>query len=431
MSGIPSSRDSANLRLNRRRAVVLRWWLIGSVAVAVVVAPAGLGVALPRSAMLAVLVLLAAFNAYVLWRTRGDAAASEGELFSELCVDIAAMGVLLYLSGGAANPLISLLLVPVAVAALALRGLLAALAATLAVGIYSLLTVAFLPLAVAEPERATRLHLAGMWLTFVLSVAMITWFVARMTASIRERDRRLAAAREQALRDERVVALGALAAGAAHELGTPLATMAVIVGELEADASLDAQTREDMALVRQQIGLCKEIISDMAARAGAHRADGGDLRNAVEWLQAVRSRWQAMRPRATSRIVFDFAAEAPAIAVDGTLEQAVTNLLNNAADASADETEIDVSWNGASLTICIADRGPGFPADTLARAGREPMPARPGHGGIGLLLAFAAIERRGGRLRLENPPGGGAQARIELPLGPTHIEPEGRTGASA
>jgi hypothetical protein len=105
----------------------------------------------------------------------------------------------------------------------------------LAVALYTLLMWQFLPLAVADAERAARLHLAGMWLTFVVSAAMIAWFVARMTASIRERDSRLAAAREQALRDERVVALGALAAGAAHELGTPLATIAVLVGELEQD----------------------------------------------------------------------------------------------------------------------------------------------------------------------------------------------------
>lgn len=431
MTGIPSGRDSANLSLNRRRAVVLRWWLIGAVALAVAVAPVWLGIALPRPALFAVLALLALFNAYVSWRTGRDVTASEGEIFGELCVDLAAMGVLLYLSGGAANPLISLLLVPVAVGALALPGLLATVAAAMAVAIYSLLTVTFLPLAVADPERATRLHLAGMWLTFVLSAAMITWFVARMTASIRDRDRRLAAAREQAMRDERVVALGALAAGAAHELGTPLATMAVIVGELEEDMALDAQTREDMALMRRQIGLCKEIISDMAARAGARRAEGGELRLAVEWLQAVRARWHAMRPRAASRIASQGPGQGPGIAVDAPLEQAVTNLLNNAADASGEEAEIDITWSQTTLTISVADRGPGFPADVLARAGREPMPARPGHGGIGLLLACAAIERRGGRLHLENGPEGGARARVELPIGQNDATPPGGGRACA
>jgi two-component system sensor histidine kinase RegB len=139
---------------------------------------------------------------------------------------------LLYLSGGAANPLISLLLVPVTVAALSLSGTLTAAVAALSIALYTFLVWFYLPLSVADAERATRLHLAGMWLTFVVSVAMIAWFIARMTASVRERDRHLAAAREKALRDERVVALGALAAGAAHELGTPLATIAVVIGDL-------------------------------------------------------------------------------------------------------------------------------------------------------------------------------------------------------
>jgi signal transduction histidine kinase len=141
---------------------------------------------------------------------------------------------------------------------------------------------------VADAERAARLHLAGMWLTFVVSAAMIAWFVARMTASIRERDSRLAAAREQALRDERVVALGALAAGAAHELGTPLATMAVLVGELEHDPSLDADARADLALVREQVALCKGIISGMAATQRRGAPESLQAQDAGDWLRGVR-----------------------------------------------------------------------------------------------------------------------------------------------
>jgi signal transduction histidine kinase len=289
--------DASNLRLNRRRAVILRWWLLAAVAIAVSSAPTLLDIALPRVPMFAVLALMAGFNAFLEWRARTREAVGAGELFGELCVDLAALAILLYLSGGAANPLISFLLVPVAVAALSLPGALTAAVAMLAVALYTLLMWQFLPLAVADAERATRLHLAGMWLTFVVSAAMIAWFVARMTASIRERDSRLATAREQALRDERVVALGALAAGAAHELGTPLATIAVLVGELEHDPSLDADARADLALVRDQVALCKGIISGMAQRGGAARAESLQAQDAGDWLRGVLARWQAMRPR--------------------------------------------------------------------------------------------------------------------------------------
>ncbi|MDP2823201.1 MAG: ATP-binding protein, partial [Sulfuritalea sp.] len=276
----------------------------------------------------------------------------------------------------------------------------------------------FLPLPVADAERGARLHLGGMWLTFVVSATMIAWVVARMTASIHERDRRLAAAREQALRDERVVALGALAAGAAHELGTPLATMAVVVGELEREPCLDADARADLALVREQIALCKGIISDMAARSGTLRPEQMQARDAVDWVRGVCARWQTMRPRASSRVTIEGGDGAPRIPIEATLEQALTNLLNNAADAGEAEIDIRLAWDDATLRIAIGDGGPGFPAEVLREAGRVPLPARNGGAGIGLLLAFSAIERMGGRIMLANLPGGGGRVSIELPIAP-------------
>jgi two-component system sensor histidine kinase RegB len=411
-----SGEHGSNLRLNQRRAVILRWWLLAAVAIAVLSAPTLLDIALPRVAMLAVVALMAGFNAWVQWRARSEEATDAGELFGQLCVDLVALAILLYLSGGAANPLISFLLVPVAVAALSLPGRLTAVVALLAVTLYSLLMWAFLPLSVGDAERAARLHLAGMWLTFVISTAMIAWFVARMTASIRERDSRLAAAREQALRDERVVALGSLAAGAAHELGTPLATIAVLIGELEREAVLDAEMREDLALVRQQIALCKGIIGGMAERAGALRPDALQAQEAGAWLEGVRARWHAMRPHAASRLSLEGAARGALIAAEATLEQAVVSLLNNAADAG--DAEIDIRLIGAprTLTIEIRDGGPGFSADVLQGAGRAPLGAHGGGAGIGLLLAFSAIERLGGRIALDNPAEGGGRVVIELPL---------------
>jgi two-component system sensor histidine kinase RegB len=411
----PSESDS-NLRLNQRRAVILRWWLLAAVTLAVSSAPTLLYIALPRVPMFTLLALMAVFNAYVQWRVPGDEPVSASELFGQLCVDLAALAILLYLSGGAANPLISFLLVPVAVAALSLPGTLTAAVALLAIALYSLLMWQYLPLPVADAERATRLHLAGMWLTFVVSATMIAWFVARMTASIRERDSRLAAAREQALRDERMVALGALAAGAAHELGTPLATMAVVVGELERDAGLDVATREDLAVVREQIALCKGIISGMAARAGTLRPEQVQVQDAAVWLEGVRARWQALRPRASSRLTLAGGAGVPRIVTEATLEQALANVLNNAADASAGEIEIELGWNAAGLRIVIKDSGPGFPAQVLRQAGRTPLTTRNGGAGIGLLLAFSAIERLGGRIALDNPAEGGARVSIELPI---------------
>ena len=415
MSANSRAVDGADFRLDPRRSIQLRWWLLLAAAIAVLSAPTLLGLALPLAPMLAVLAALAGFNAWLQWRTATEAAVPAGELFGQLCVDLTALAVLLYLSGGAANPLISLLLVPVAVAALSLPGRLTAAVTVLAIFAYSLLTGVYLPLSVGDAERAARLHLAGMWLTFVVSAAMIAWFVARMTASIRDRDHRLAAAREQALRDERVVALGALAAGAAHELGTPLATIAVLVGELERDSKLDADARADLALVREQVALCKGIIGGMAQRSGVARAEHIQSLDAAEWLRGVVARWQAMRPRASAAIHVTGSGAPPRLVPDPALEQAVANVLNNAADTDSGEICVDLDWGSQQLAVAVRDRGPGYSEEVLRRGGREPLGASGGGAGIGLLLAFSAIERCGGRIELDNPPDGGARARIALP----------------
>jgi len=407
--------DESDLQLDQRRSIVLRWWLLLAATIAVSSAPTLLGLALPLLPMLAVLGALAGFNLWLQWRSTPAGGVADLELFGQLCVDLTALAVLLYLSGGAANPLISLLLVPVAVAALSLPGTMTAALTVLAIALYSALTWVYLPLAVGDAERAARLHLAGMWLTFVVSAAMIAWFVARMTASIRERDRRLAAAREQALRDERMVALGALAAGAAHELGTPLATISVLVGELVADASLGDDARSDLALVREQVALCKGIISGMAERSGAARSEDLRARDAADWLREVAARWQAMRPRASVKISTSGPGVTPSIVPDPAVEQAIANLLNNAADAHEGEIAVDLGWDPTRLRMAIHDRGSGFGADVLRRGGREALPTGAGGAGIGLLLSFAAVERAGGHIQLENSPGGGGRVCIELP----------------
>lgn len=416
MAYVSFPEGDSNLRLNQRRAVVLRWWLLAAVTLAVLSASTLLDLALPQIPMFAVIALMAAFNSYIQWRAINDDRVSASELFFQLCVDLSALAVLLYLSGGAANPLISFLLVPVAVAALSLPGFQAAAVALLAIALYSLLMWAHLPLRLADVERATRLHLAGMWLTFVVSATMIAWFVARMTSSIRERDSRLAAAREQALRDERMVALGTLAAGAAHELGTPLATIAVLIGELAQDVRVDAAARDDLAIAGEQIALCKNIISGMVARAGSLRPEQIQVQDSVRWLERVRTRWQAMRSGAASRLIVEGGGGAPQVMTEPALEQALTNVLNNAVDASHAEIEIRLGWDENKLRIMIRDSGPGFPGQVLRQAGQESLPPRNGGAGIGLLLAFAAVERLGGRLVLDNPSDGGGRVSIELPV---------------
>ncbi len=404
-----------SLAVTYRRLAVLRWWVLAGEALAILAAPLLLGISLPTLPMAAVVGLQVLFNAVATVRGRREAVITAAELFGQLCVDVVGLSVLMFFSGGATNPLVSLLLPPVAVAALALPVGFVAAVAGLAIAAYSLLMSVFVPLPLADPGRATSLHLVGMWFTFVLSAAMIAWLIVRMTASIRQRDAALATAREQALRDERVVALGALAAGAAHELGTPLATMAVIAGELEHDDSLGAEARADVAVLRQQVAACKGIISGLAERAGAGRLEGAQAVRADRWLEGLRQRWQVQRPRAVSALEVAGSEPAPTFVADGALDQALLNLFNNAVDAGS-HVVVRVHWDEEWLTVEVQDNGPGFTDEVLRQAGRAPFPGRDGGAGIGLFLAHAAVGRLDGRLTLTNRPQGGALARIELPL---------------
>ncbi len=401
---------------NLRRLLLMRWLAVAGWLALIAAARLMLDIELPLVPMLAIIALLAGFNLATRRRLTRGGAVTDSELFAQLGVDITALTLLLFFSGGGANPLVSLYLPTIAIAAVVLPGRFAWCVVALSVAAYSLLVFWNIPLPVADAERATRLHLAGMWLIFVASAALIAWFVARMAAAIRSRDLQLAAAREEALRNERVIALGSLAAGAAHELGTPLATMAILAGELGRNAGLPPETQEDLALLRQQVEHCKGIITGLAARAGQARAEGGGAVALDHWLEQVIARWRQLRPHAAAKVSLHGTATPPRIVGEATLEQALLNLFNNAADADGGEVDIDADWDDECLRIEIGDRGPGFDEKVLLQAGRDFITTRAEGAGIGLFLAHAAVERLGGRIVLAGREGGGAITRIELPL---------------
>ena len=407
--------DSADHLANLRRLVASRWVVLAVMAALVLIAPSSLDIPLAQSPLFGIISVTALFNALVQWRVLRARTATPYELFSQLLFDIVALSALIFFSGGATNPLVSLLLPPVAIAAMTLPARCVFVVGGGAITLYSLLMIYYVPLPMPDATRATRLHLVGMWLTFAVSAVMIAWFVVRMTRLIRQRDAEIATAREQALRDERVMAMGTLAAGAAHELGTPLATMALVAGELANDTDLPAAVHEDIALLRQQIGICKKIITGLARRAEAERLENASLQAVDQWLESTRQHWHASRPLAASRLIIGSDGQAPEIIADPRLEQALLNLLNNAANATTQPLEIRLSWSSQNLCIDIHDQGPGFPPSVLQQGGQQSFPAHAQGSGVGLMLTRTAIEQLGGRLTLTNPDAGGALARIELP----------------
>jgi len=256
-----------------------------------------------------------------------------------------------------------------------------------------------------------------MWLGFLLSAGLIAWFAVRMSDTRRSRDRLLAQMREDELRNERIVALGTLAAGAAHELGTPLSTMAVLAKDMERDAGAPPM-RANLRVLREQVDRCKSILSSLSASAGASRAEGGRRVPLENYLADVVNHWQTMRPGVSVRRQFEGPRPSPEIIAEQTLSQAIVNILNNAADSSPDNVEIKVSWSERELVLEISDRGEGMTPD-VARAAGQPFftTKAPGQGlGVGLFLAHATLRRFGGTVQMYNREGGGVCTQLTLPL---------------
>jgi two-component system sensor histidine kinase RegB len=410
------SLDNNEYLSHLHRLLRVRWVMLAVMGMLVLLPPTLLDIALPQTVMLLIIGVSAGINAVGHYHFKRQSSASANELCSQLLIDIGTLSALIFFSGGATNPLISLLLPPVAIAALCLPRRQVMLVGTTALVAYSLLMLYYLPLPIANATRATQLHLIGMWLTFSVSTLLIGWIILRMSQLIRQRDAELASAREQALRAERIMAMGTLAAGAAHELGTPLATMALIAGELAHDPQQTPAARADLALLRQQIGICKDIITGLSRRAGAERLENTQNQPVDRWIDALRQKWHALRPEASSRLIVGSTGAAPGIVDDPRLEQALLNLLNNGANVTRQPLEIRLTWDTQTIAIDIRDDGPGFPCAVLEVCGGEKLPSHEGGCGIGLLLTRSAIEQLGGTLFLSNPDDGGALACLQLPI---------------
>ena len=378
-----------------------------------------LNMQLPWAEMVAVTVMLAVLNLATWIRLRRKWPVSSIEFFAQLLVDVFALSALLYFSGGSTNPFISLYLLPLTIAAAALPWAYTWVMAAVTISCYTLMLFYYLPLPHDHEEHNSEfnLHVSGMWLAFVLSTMLIAWFVVKMGISIRERDKDLALAREQALRNEQIIALGTLAAGAAHELGTPLATMAVVTGELQDEYKENREFQDNIRILRDQITQCKHTLTQLLADAGQARAEEGSGQAVDSFLRQVLDKWQLMRPSVQFTYHDNGVQPAPQILNTQLLSQSILNLLNNAADASLKHIEIEVSWNYQELHLQILDYGDGLTGEAVQRAGQPFFTSKAsGQGfGIGLFLANANIERFGGKVRLTNRVGG-ACTQVTLPL---------------
>jgi len=406
-------------RINLRWIVRLRWGAVAGQVVTILLAGRFLRQPLPISALLSVCGALALGNVFVqIWLSRGGDPTDRAAGLN-LLADVLALTALLALSGGATNPFAVLYLVHITIGAVILPARWSILLAVASIVAYSgLQLVPASPLALAGD--ALLWEERGRWIAFLVAAAFICVFSLRMSQSLRRREQELGLARSDAEAAERLAALGTVAGGTAHELNTPLGTIAILAGEL-AD-QLEGERRIEAQEIRRQVQRCKSIIGNMLAPRG-----GEDLEEPKEFeiapvVEAALRRWQEGRPGPKPQLSVDAAVlRARARLPVRAFEQAIANLLDNAAEATegrpAPELRISLTRAHDELRLTVADNGVGVPEALLRRIG-EPFftTKEPGHGtGLGLYLARHVVERQGGEMRVESSEGRGTRVTLTMP----------------
>ena len=390
-----------------RWLVRLRWVAAAGQLAVLVLSNAVLGLALPLSSTLALVALTAVSNALLAWRSTREPAPSDRLLAAVLLFDVLILAGLLALTGGPSNPFSVLFLVYVTLAAMVLGPRWAWTIVIASVAGYGALFL--LPDAAAAHQHhgGSPMHLQGMWLAFAVAASLITVFVTRIASELRTREREVERLSHQAALTDKLASLSTLAAGAAHELGTPLSTIALVAKELERALAqqqpVDAQKVEDAKLIRAEVERCREILRQMSSDAG--QAVGERL-EALPLTELSRLLRDSLSAAERTRVHLELGVESAVVRVPPrSLVQALRNLVRNGLDASAGDVTVVLAQVGDRLSVRVQDRGPGMAPEVLARAG-EPFftTKEPGRGmGLGLFLARAVAEKLGGSLppRLE------------------------------
>ncbi len=405
-------------RISLRTLVPIRWVAIGGQALTILTVHYVIGFHLPLLPALAAVAASALLNVILI--ARRQVARQLGERYATLCLgyDILQLAILLYLTGGLQNPFSILILAPVTVAATILSKRPVIMLSVLAVAAISALALGHLPLPwrsgpgplVFPPEIVV-----GTWIALVLATVFIagyTWSVAQDARRLRDA---VAATQLALAREQRVSAVGALAAAAAHELGSPLATIAVVARELAHELPPDSPHAEDAALLLSQTERCRHILAELSQRP---EEDGGSPYARLPISVLVEAAAAPHQERGV-RLIFAAAGapaeDEPQVRRSPEILHGLHNLIQNAVQFARREVTVTTFWDRATVSVEIADDGPGFLLHLLGRLGEPYLSTRAGaadHMGLGIFIAQSLLERSGARLAFDNLEEGGAHVAI-------------------
>ncbi len=417
-------RQARRLRLNT--LVGLRWLAIAGQSTAILAGALGFGLKFPILACFGLVAASAALNLALRWRFPVSLQLSERGATTLLAYDILQLAGLLFLTGGVANPFAILLLAPVTIAAtsLPLREALGVLGLALVCATGLLIVSLPMPWLGGESLILPPMYVLARWVALGVSAAFVTVYAYRVAAEARQTASALTAAELVLARAHHLSQIDGLAAAAAHELGTPLATVALVVREMAAEPQADEAFKEDLRLLEQSVERCRSILGKLSAPAGLS-GQPMDLSSPVELAEIAAS------PHRLHGVTISVEGEGPDPPPKCPRSPAclygLGNLIENAVGFAEKGVVIRAKWTKSIVEITITDDGRGFPPNILARIGQPYLSQRDGARrkqeeaggglGLGLFIARSLLERSRATLQFSNavPPATGAVVTISWP----------------
>ncbi len=405
---------------NMQQLIQLRWLAVVGQISTIAIVTLVFDVKLPLAPMLDVLACLIAFNIASQLRWHESQVVRNSELLLALLVDVASLTAQLYLSGGTTNPFVYLYLLQVILSAVLLETWSTWMIVGVALACLAGLAIFAKPLKLPlDHERGIfSLYVQGMLICFALNAGLLVFFINRIQNNLRAGAAKLADLRQRAAEEEHIVRIGLLASGAAHELGTPLATLAVILGDWRRmpEFSKNPELLEEIGEMQTQIKRCKSIVSGILLSAGEARGESSVRTTINTFLDELVTQWRESRPVVLFEFSNGIGYDLPVV-FDTALKQMICNVLDNALEASPNWLRLEARREDDSLVLEVLDSGPGFLPAMLAQFGKpyQSSKGRPG-GGLGLFLAVNVARTLGGAVSARNRDEGGAAVRMMLPL---------------
>lgn len=399
-----------------RTLLVIRWGAIAGQAATLAMVDQVLHFPLPMSDCIAVTVASILANLYLLFARNAREWIGEREAACHLAFDMAQLTALLYLTGGLENPFAVMILAPVTVSATILSlgstvllGLLSAMATTALALVHKQLPWA--PVALELP----RVYVFGVWVALLSATLFISAYTWRVAAEARGMAQALSATRMALAREQRLSALGALAAAAAHELGSPLGTIAVVARELSRDVEPGSPLQEDIELLMSETARCRDILAQLAETPEAE-GDGAPFDMPLSALVE-----QVAEPYQDLPVPIEIVTEGtpgieePLVSQQPELIHGLANFIQNGVQFAATSVTVRVRWGKSDATVLVEDDGPGFSPTILGRLGEPYISTRPGndgHMGLGVFIASTLLGHTGAVVRFANSERGGALVSI-------------------